>query len=388
MGRTGREEGRIVRWTFLETDAGISLDQQSQTPSCKMAHGPIKYTWLGVTTIPVWRRRHVELQMDDGPAETVDLTLLAACTGETFGADTGLPGMAPNHEEAVLVLAPRLSRWRMLNLMGSVKKGKHVGIWGITSHRVRRVNLRPVDARGVASDVPLELPTYIQADGEPILQLPATLAWHPAQIVARGAPTVAGTQNEKSENSSSSAGAGAGSGSGSGSGAALRTARRRRTVGWSAAGSLRWGGALRWGDPLRVGAPPMGVTPLLRRSVLDTGASQGGLAAEDEADEADLVCAAMLEASSVTTTLEPPREERSGFDDAEDPWVDKAASRSKPPMLESSFFFGFFSFFSFFGSGAARAGSGAFRFGALRAVSALAMFLDRARPWLARQRYP
>ena len=67
--------------------------------------------------------------------------------------------MAPNHEEAVLVLAPRLSRWRMLNLMGSVKKGKHVGIWGITSHRVRRVNLRPVDAKGVASDVPLELPT-------------------------------------------------------------------------------------------------------------------------------------------------------------------------------------------------------------------------------------
>ena len=78
----------------------------------------------------------------------------------------------------------------MLNPMGSVKKGKHVGIWGITSHRVRRVNLRPVDAKGV-KDVPLDFPTYIQADGEPILQLPASLVWYPAQIAARGAPTVA-----------------------------------------------------------------------------------------------------------------------------------------------------------------------------------------------------
>jgi diacylglycerol kinase family enzyme len=98
--------------------------------------------------------------------------------------------MAPNHEEAVLVVAPRLSRWRMLNLMGSVKKGKHVGIWGITSHRVRRINLRPVDPAGAPSDIPLPLPTYIQADGEPILQLPATLTWHPAQITTRGAKTV------------------------------------------------------------------------------------------------------------------------------------------------------------------------------------------------------
>ena len=44
-----------------------------------------------------------------------------------------------------------------------------------------------------------------------------------------------------------------------------------------------------------MGAPPMGVTPPLRRSVVGTGASQGAL---DVEDEAVLVCAAMLEASS------------------------------------------------------------------------------------------
>lgn len=186
------QEGRIVRWTFLETDAGISSSiSRAKLRRAKWLHGPIKYTWLGVSTIPVWRRRKVELKMDDNPAATVDLTLLASCTGETFGGGYRVcPGMAPTDEEAVLVVAPRLSRWRMLNLMGSVKKGEHVGIWGITSHRVRRVNLRPVDANGTPSDVPLDLPTYIQADGEPILQLPATLVWHPAQIIARGAPSV------------------------------------------------------------------------------------------------------------------------------------------------------------------------------------------------------
>lgn len=186
------KEGRIVRWTFLETDAGISSSiSRAKLRRAKWLHGPIKYTWLGISTIPVWRRRKVELQMDDQPAETVDLTLLASCTGETFGGGYRVcPGMAPSDEEAVLVVAPRLSRWRMLNLMGSVKKGKHVGIWGITSHRVRRLDLRPMDGNGTPSDVPLDLPTYIQADGEPILQLPATLVWHPAQVIARGAKSV------------------------------------------------------------------------------------------------------------------------------------------------------------------------------------------------------
>ena len=115
----------------------------------------------------------------------------------------------------------------------------------------------------------------------------------------------------------------------------------------------------------------MGVTPPLRRSVLGTGASQGGADPESSTDEAALVCADIFEASSVTTTLDPPRDERSGLDEADEPCVDKAASKSKPPMPESPLFF---AFFSFFGSGALRAGSGAFRLGAFRAVSALAMF--------------
>lgn len=113
----------------------------------------------------------------------------------------------------------------------------------------------------------------------------------------------------------------------------------------------------------------MGVTPPLLRCGVETGGSHGGLDSVELCEET-VLWEAIFEASSVTTTLEPPREERSGLDE-EEPLVERAASKSKPPMLDSSFFL---AFFSFFGSGASRLGSGSFRFGALRAVSALAMF--------------
>ncbi|GIS27445.1 MAG: hypothetical protein CM15mP128_2040 [Methanobacteriota archaeon] len=71
--------------------------------------------------------------MDDGPAETVGLTPLSACTGETFGGGYRVcPGMAPNPRKRCW--SSRQAEPRRMCLMGSVKKGKHVGIWGITSH--------------------------------------------------------------------------------------------------------------------------------------------------------------------------------------------------------------------------------------------------------------
>ena len=78
----------------------------------------------------------------------------------------------------------------MLSLMGPVKKGKHVGKWGIEQIDVNRVTLRPVNQKGEPSDVPVGNPTFIQADGEPLLQLPATLEWHQNQIIFRGAKDV------------------------------------------------------------------------------------------------------------------------------------------------------------------------------------------------------
>ena len=185
-------EGRTVRWVFLESDAGItSAISRAKLRRAKWIKGPKKYTYLGVTTIPFWPRRKVELTLDDGEPTVQDLTMMTVTTGETFGGGYRVvPDMYPTRTNGSIVLAYRLSRLQMLSLMGPVKKGKHVGKWGIEQMDVNRITLRPLDENGLPSDVPVGHSTFIQADGEPLLQLPASLEWHRNQIVFRGAQDV------------------------------------------------------------------------------------------------------------------------------------------------------------------------------------------------------
>ena len=185
-------EGRTVRWVFLESDAGItSAISRAKLRRAKWIKGPKKYTYLGVTTIPFWPRRKVELTLDGGEPTVQDLTMMTVTTGETFGGGYRVvPGMYPTRTNGSIVLAYRLSRLQMLSLMGPVKKGKHVGKWGIEQMDVNRITLRPIDENGLPSDVPVGHSTFIQADGEPLLQLPASLEWHRNQIVFRGAQDV------------------------------------------------------------------------------------------------------------------------------------------------------------------------------------------------------
>ncbi|MEK9731625.1 MAG: diacylglycerol kinase family protein [Candidatus Poseidoniales archaeon] len=185
-------EGRIVRWVFLESDAGItSAISRAKLRRAKWLKGPKKYTYLGVTTIPVWPRRKIQMQIDDLTPWQGDITMFTATTGETFGGGYKVnPGMYPTREKGLVVFAPKLSRLSMLQLMGPVKKGKHIGKWGIYQQDAMKIELWPLSKNGTPSDRPLHPPTYIQADGEPLIQLPATLEWHRNQIVVRGATQV------------------------------------------------------------------------------------------------------------------------------------------------------------------------------------------------------
>ncbi|MGB0265898.1 MAG: diacylglycerol/lipid kinase family protein [Candidatus Poseidoniaceae archaeon] len=179
---------RVVRWIFLETDAGItSAISRAKLSRAKWLHGPKKYTYLGITTIPFWPRRKVSIKFDESEAQTLDLSMLAACTGETFGGGYRVcPGMSPISEDASVVIAPRLSRIQMLSLMGPVAKGKHIGKWGIYEKRCKSIEIFPIDKNGNILDKPDEKVTWIQTDGEPVLQLPAKLDWHTDQIIVRG----------------------------------------------------------------------------------------------------------------------------------------------------------------------------------------------------------
>ena len=183
---------RVVRWVFLETDAGItSAISRAKLSRAKWIKGNKKYTYLGVTTIPFWKRRKVWLKLDENEGEILDFTMFAATTGETFGGGYQVcPGVSPIDEEGSIVFAPRLSRIKMLSLMGPIKKGKHVGKWGITQQKANRIEIKPVDTSGNICEKPLPLSTWVQADGEPVIVSPAILEWHKEQLLVRGAKNV------------------------------------------------------------------------------------------------------------------------------------------------------------------------------------------------------
>ena len=186
------QDGKVVRWVFLESDSGItSAMSRAKLSRAKWIKGNKKYTYLGITTIPFWKRRKVWLKLDDCDGEIIDFTMFAATTGETFGGGYKVcPGVSPVDSEGMIMYAPRLSRIAMLSLMGPMKKGKHVGKWGIKMQKADRIEIKPVDSEGQVSDVPIPLSTWVQADGEPIILSPATLEWHTEQLLVRGAKDV------------------------------------------------------------------------------------------------------------------------------------------------------------------------------------------------------
>jgi diacylglycerol kinase (ATP) len=187
-----KDKGRVVRWVFLESDAGItSAISRAKLYRAKWIKGGKKYTYLGITTIPFWKRRKVWLKLDDAEGQILDFTMFAATTGETFGGGYQVcPGVTPVDESGTIVYAPRLSRIAMLSLMGPMKKGKHIGKWGITQQKANRIEIKPVDKDGNISESPLDLSTWVQADGEPVIVSPATLEWHTEQLLVRGAVDV------------------------------------------------------------------------------------------------------------------------------------------------------------------------------------------------------
>ena len=60
-----KDDGRTVRWVFLESDTGIT-SAISRAKLRRQNGSRSKYTYLGVTTIPFWPRRKVEVTLDDG----------------------------------------------------------------------------------------------------------------------------------------------------------------------------------------------------------------------------------------------------------------------------------------------------------------------------------
>jgi len=73
-----------------------------------------------------------------------------------------------------------MSKLQMLMLMGPVKKGKHVGKWGITMQSSERFELAASDGD----------PLFVNVDGEAVITTPATMQYHDDQLTVRGAASI------------------------------------------------------------------------------------------------------------------------------------------------------------------------------------------------------
>jgi len=188
------KEGNVVRWVFLESDCGVTsqVSRMKTEGRFKRIRGSLKYTLLGIRAVLGWKRQMAWVRVDDGDGEIVDMSgLFVMCMAETFGGGYRVaPGMVATEERASLIRAFGLSKIRMLALMGPLRKGKHVGKWGITHQRATRIEVRAVDEDGKPTDSSHSPSIWIQSDGEPCLQTPATLVHHGNQLTVRGGPVL------------------------------------------------------------------------------------------------------------------------------------------------------------------------------------------------------
>ena len=185
-------DGRVVRWVFLESDCGVtSATSRAKLKRGKWIKGSFKYTYLGITEILPWKKKIAWVKIDDNEGEVVDFSMLAITTTEMFGGGYKVcPGASPIQEHGQLCHAWGLSKMKMLLLMGPLKKGKHVGKWGIEQKTCKRLEIKSVNNQGGPSDKMHSPPLIIQADGEPCLQTPALLEYHVKQLWIRGSKNV------------------------------------------------------------------------------------------------------------------------------------------------------------------------------------------------------
>ena len=186
------QEGNVVRWVFLESDGGVtSATSRAKLSRGKWIKGSAKYTYLGITEIISWKKKRAWIKIDDEPGKVVNFNIFAFVMSEMFGGGYKVaPNASPLNEHGHLVIATDLSKFQMLRLMGPLRKGKHIGKWGIYMRNAKRFEIRSVDEDGNPSDLSHNPPIWVQSDGEPCITTPAVLEFHSKQLWIRGSKSV------------------------------------------------------------------------------------------------------------------------------------------------------------------------------------------------------
>jgi len=176
--------GNLVRWSFLECDAGVTsvVNRLKDEGQFKWIRGQLKYTVLAIKAVLFWKKQSGKYSIDGGKAVDVDLSgLFCMSQCQTFGGGYRVaPGAKPTQGHCSLVMAWGLSKIRMLSLMGPLEKGKHVGKWGVTMENAKSYTL----------DVSEGDPLFVNVDGEAVITTPVTIQYHDDQLTVRGAATI------------------------------------------------------------------------------------------------------------------------------------------------------------------------------------------------------
>jgi diacylglycerol kinase family enzyme len=177
-------EGNLVRWSFLECDAGVTsvVNRLKDEGQFKWIRGQLKYTALAIKAVLFWKKQRGKYSIDGGEQMDVDLSgLFCLSQCQTFGGGYRVaPGAKPTQGHGSLVMAWGLSKTRMLMLMGPLEKGKHVGRWGVTMESAKRYEL----------DVSEGEPLFVNVDGEAVITTPVSMKYHDDQLTVRGAISI------------------------------------------------------------------------------------------------------------------------------------------------------------------------------------------------------
>lgn len=189
--------GNIVRWSFLETDAGVTsaVSRMKSEGFFSWIKGQLKYQFLGVRAIFGFKPQKAWFQVDDEEVNVIDLQgLFVLQTCETFGGGfKASPGMHPKRPFASLVTALGLSKLQMLRVMGPLKEGTHIGMFDgkIKREQCQSFKIGACDADGNPSSSKKHEPLlYVNVDGECCLTTPASFQYHPDQLIVRGRDTI------------------------------------------------------------------------------------------------------------------------------------------------------------------------------------------------------
>ena len=176
--------GNLVRWSFLECDAGVTsvVNRMKEEGQFKWIRGQLKYTFLAIKAVLSWKKQRGKYSVDGMKEVNTDLSgLFCMCQCQTFGGGYRVaPGASPTQGHCSLVMAWGLSKVRMLMLMGPLEKGKHVGKWGVTMENAKSYEL----------DVSEGGPIFVNVDGEAVITTPVSMQYYDDQLTVRGASKI------------------------------------------------------------------------------------------------------------------------------------------------------------------------------------------------------